>query len=269
MKDGSFSLMCKAAVHCTNLEHALKVIIKYFRAYLDDMTVCLQGTSITARVQLVQSPKVVCRPFAHETMLVMIHGLLCWLVGRRLPISCAGFAFPRPPHASEYAILFCADLRFDQASTFFELTPAFLKLPIVQNSNTAAIFLRSAPQNLLLKYKNTASLEARIRRKIKSSLPMELPTTESLARLLHITPATLYRRLKAEGKTYRTIRDELRRDLAVNYLASTKMDLQDVADATGFESVSAFHRAFRTWTGSSPSAFRRLRSREAPTSEWR
>jgi len=51
--------------------------------------------------------------------------------------------------------------------------------------------------------------------------------------------------------------DEIRRDLALRYLASGKSDLTEIAFLVGYSELSAFDRAFRRWTGSTPRAFAR------------
>ncbi|MGA3797637.1 helix-turn-helix domain-containing protein [Pseudomonas sp. GL-RE-29] len=57
--------------------------------------------------------------------------------------------------------------------------------------------------------------------------------------------STLQRRLQAEGTHYQNLRDNLRRDMAIDLLSRGDMTVIQVAAATGFEETSAFHRAFR------------------------
>jgi AraC-like DNA-binding protein len=187
----------------------------------------------------------------------MVYGLACWLVGRRIPILHAGFAYPAPEHSAEYLVLFSNSLRFEQPRTFIEFDAAFLDLPVVQSERSAKDFLRIAPENILLRYKNAQSLAARIRRRLRHELPHKLPELEILAREFHAAPATLRRRLKAEGQSYQSIKDDLRRDLAITYLSSTSKSVREIAQALGFLEPSAFHRAFRRWAHTSPGAYRR------------
>jgi AraC-like DNA-binding protein len=258
MKAGSFALLCRAVVHCNKLGGALERAIRCFGVFLDDISVELSKAGGRARIALQQQPPA--RPakrFAHETLLVMMHGLACWLVGRRIPILAAGFAYPAPAHAGEYAAIFGPSLDFNEPRTFIEFDAAALDLRVVQSERSAKDFLRVAPQNILLKYKSSQSIAARIRRRFRQTLPNELPDLDTIAREFDIAPATLRRRLKAEGQAYQSIKDDLRRDLAIAYLSSTDMSVRDIAWALGFEEPSAFHRAFRRWANSSPGAYRR------------
>jgi AraC-like DNA-binding protein len=72
-----------------------------------------------------------------------------------------------------------------------------------------------------------------------------------------MTPATLRRRLRSEGQSFASIKEEIRSTLAQSLLRESDLSVADIACEVGFTEPSAFHRAFRKWTGASPAAFRR------------
>jgi AraC-like DNA-binding protein len=127
----------------------------------------------------------------------------------------------------------------------------------VQNERSVKEFLRTAPESILVKYKNGSSLSARIRRRLRQLLPGEVPDFDRLAGELNMTSATMRRRLHEEGASYQGIKDQLRRDLAIGYLSHSDRSVTDIALELGFSERSAFHRAFRKWTGAAPGEFRR------------
>ena len=86
------------------------------------------------------------------------------------------------------------------------------------------------------------------------------PVFEDLAGELRTTPTTLRRRLDREGTSYQTIKDELRSDVAIDYLCNSSMSVDEIAARIGFRDASAFHRAFKRWTGVQPGEYRRRRS---------
>ena len=88
-------------------------------------------------------------------------------------------------------------------------------------------------------------------------MPGELPEFETLAGEMNMTAATLRRRLHDEGTSYQSIKDQLRRDLAISYLSHSARSAMDIGLELGFSERSAFHRAFKKWTGASPGEFRR------------
>jgi AraC-like DNA-binding protein len=202
--------------------------------------------------------------FAYATAFIMIYGLLCWLVGRRIPVLAAHLRCPEPRAAAEYRLMFCDDMRFGQSASYVDLAPDFARLPMVQTGASLKVFLRAAPANFIVKYRNVDSLAAQVRRKLRQMPPAEWPGSEQLATALNMAEATLRRRLKQEGVTYQAIRDALRRDIAIARLADTTETIAEIAHALGFAEPSAFHRAFRKWTGVRPAAYRVVRGMTEP-----
>ncbi|MGA9526123.1 MAG: helix-turn-helix transcriptional regulator, partial [Myxococcaceae bacterium] len=96
-----------------------------------------------------------------------------------------------------------------------------------------------------------------VRQRVTSALSGGEPTLEAIASQLAITPRTLQRRLKEHGTTYQLLLEELRRELALRYLRDHGLEISEVAFLLGFSEPSAFHRAFRRWTGTTPLSFRR------------
>ena len=67
---------------------------------------------------------------------------------------------------------------------------------------------------------------------------------------------TLRRHLREEGSSFQELKDHLRRDLAIYHLGRDELAIQDIAEQLGFSEPSAFHRAFKKWTGLTPGAYR-------------
>jgi len=258
MKAGSFAMMCHAAIGCKTLSQALDRSLRFYALLLDDISGAAQRDAGEARIVLHgRAAGADQRVFAHELLLMLLYGVSCWLVGRRIPILRAEFSYAEPAHSAEYRLMYCTDLRFNAANTTIAFDAAYLDLPVVQNEQSIKEFLRTAPESILLKYKNGSSLAARVRRRLRQFLPGAVPDFEGLALQLNMTPATLRRRLHEEGVSYQSIKDQLRRDLAIGYLSHSGRSVMDIALELGFSERSAFHRAFRKWTGASPGEFRR------------
>ena len=262
MKVGSFALLCHAVLPTGTLDRALRQILRGFSIFLDQVTGEVrrdqQHVVVTVKNFIAHAPS---RRFADETFLVMVHGLLCWLAGRRIPLQAADFAYHRPPHAPEYAVMFSESVRFGAGDfTSVRFDAAHLALPVIQNARTLKHFLRTAPQSVFLKYKNEGSWAARVRRRLRVCISeREWPVFESVAEAFHVSPTTLRRRLEAEGHSYQGIKDELRRDEAIHWLCNGSLSIAEVAHLVGFEEPSAFHRAFKRWSGVAPGAYREQR----------
>jgi AraC-like DNA-binding protein len=258
MKAGSFAMLCHAAVACRNLGQALDRSLRFYSLILDDISGTLVRDGREARIVLREhAAGAGQRVFAHELLLMLLYGMSCWLVGRRIPILRAEFSYPEPAHSAEYRLMYCPDLRFGRPNTAIAVDAGHLDLPVVQNESSIKEFLRTAPESILLKYKNGKSLSARVRRRLRQFEPGEVPDFDGLAGELNLTPATMRRRLHEEGTSFQSIKDQLRRDLAIGYLSHTDRSVMEIALELGFSERSAFHRAFRKWTGASPGEFRR------------
>jgi AraC-like DNA-binding protein len=258
MKAGSFAMLCHSVLSCKTLGQAIDRSLRFYALLLDDIS----GTSEhdTNEARIILHERVVGagqRVFAHELLLLLLYGVSCWLVGRRIPILRTEFSYPEPAHSAEYRLMYCADLKFNRPNTLIAFEASYLDLPVVQNERSIKEFLRTAPESILVKYKNGSSLTAKIRRRLRQFLPGEVPDFESLADELNMTAATMRRRLHEEGESYQSIKDQLRRDLAIGYLSHSSRSVMDIALELGFSERSAFHRAFRKWTGASPGEFRR------------
>lgn len=86
--------------------------------------------------------------------------------------------------------------------------------------------------------------------------PGRFPGLEEIADRLHLTSRTLRRKLSAEGSSYASILASTRRRMAIEYLRTTRMKIEEVAEAVGFADVANFRHAFRKWTGHCPSDYR-------------
>lgn len=257
MKVGSFAMLSQSLVHCTTLRSALQRMVRGFNLLLDDFQCSLDTGDSYASIGIVHTPgRRQSAVFGCETLLMMQHGLACWLIGRRIPILQASFCYPEPERSAEYGRMYSSELRFGQPHTALVFEPSLLDLPVIQDQRTVHEFVRQAPENIILKYKNTNGLAAQIRRRLRSAGRDQWPSFEGFAERLHMTPSTLRRRLLDEGASYQDIKDQLRRDIAIEYLCHTSSSVTDIACELGFSEASAFHRAFKKWTGANPGEYR-------------
>lgn len=102
-----------------------------------------------------------------------------------------------------------------------------------------------------------ATTAQRVRAALLEALPSGLASMEGIARKLTLSKRTLQRRIEAEGTSYQQILTETRADLARHYLDNTALSVAEISFLLGFSEPNSFHRAFRTWTGTTPDRARR------------
>lgn len=266
MKVGSFAMLCHALVAQATVGAALRQAVRYFGLFFDDIGASLRVAGGTAtlvidnRIGAGRDDAAArdARRFADETLLVMLHGLLCWLVGRRVPLGRLEWSRPPPAHADEYRRMFSPLQRFDMPLTAAHFDARVLAGAVSVTAGSLKAFLRDAPQSVFLKQVVATGLSDRVRRQCRDALDRgdAAPTLVVLAQACRLSPATLRRRLEDEGAAWGRLKDEVRRDLALQLLAEGGLSVGDIAARLGFDDASTFYRAFRKWTGSAPGAWR-------------
>jgi AraC-like DNA-binding protein len=108
------------------------------------------------------------------------------------------------------------------------------------------------------------NIQGRVREVLTQRLSHGEPSQEEVAELLNMSARTLQRKLGDGGTTYKEILDETRRVLALAYLSAPRHSVSDVTYLLGFSAGSSFTRAFRRWTGQSPSVWRAGASARSP-----
>lgn len=201
------------------------------------------------------APGIPFKPQAQDLTLKLLHGLSSWLVMRRLPLNRVDFAFPAPPFAAEYQTLYPGPVRFDQAESALQIDTAYLHLPVRRTRQELVQFVHRAPQDWIFATFKEALLSQRLRDYLAAQLPVSAGVDDA-ARALHMSTRTLHRRLNDEGSSFQKVKDALRRDMAVQMLTRSRSPIAAISADLGFDSAASFHRAFRLWTGDTPSAYR-------------
>ena len=128
-------------------------------------------------------------------------------------------------------------------------------IPRMANPSLSAHFDRQA-ERLLQKARDTDDLPLRVRHVVEHSLPSGEPASSRVAKQLAMSERTLRRSLATDGSSFRAIVEDVRKDRAALLLEDDRSSLAEIAIALGFSELSAFSRAFKRWTGRSPSEAR-------------
>jgi AraC-like DNA-binding protein len=259
-KTGTFAMMCHALIHCRTLDKALNRGLLFYSLFPEGPRLTLTFEGDWVRLSLDDSQ--FCDPdhFLTESQLMVWHRLASWLIGQRIRLEQATFSYPKPEHCAEYDLLFPCPMEFSevksttvQSSLLFH--SRYLNMPLLQDERTLKHFLERSPADLLARPDDGDSLSSQLRR-LLSRDSSRWPDLEAVAAHLHISPQTLRRHLREEGSSFQELKDQLRRDIAIYHLGRADLSLQQIAEALGFSEPSAFHRAFKKWTGLTPGAYR-------------
>ena len=131
---------------------------------------------------------------------------------------------------------------------------------------TANPGVASASDQLMIDYLarlDRDDVAARVKSEVLGRLPAGVPTQGTIGRALGMSARTLHRRLADGGTSFEKLLDETRRELGSEYLRRSDYSVGEVAYLLGFAEPSSFNRAFRRWTGKSPSEFRQAQTAAA------
>lgn len=241
----------------SSLPSALHRFSTFWNLLLDDYRLDLETGSGHAGIRLVPRGSQPVQRFGHMLILKLAHGLLSWLAGHEVPVRAVQFAFARPGFASDYSVIFPAQVSFEaqQSAIFFETA----EMGPAQVRSTAELkaFLDRAPRDWIFTgfHEHAQSL---LVREFLYRTRWEDCQLAGAARAMHVTPRTLIRRLETEETSFQAIKDGLRRDLAIRDLQAGSKSIEEISQDVGFSSAANFHRAFRRWTGVTPSSYRKL-----------
>jgi AraC-like DNA-binding protein len=174
------------------------------------------------------------------------------------------FAHPEPSYVEAYRQYFSCPLFFGGGTNDIVFHKDTLAAPMARSDATVSEAYEQHARRLLERLPAVEGVAGRVRRIVIEQLRGGEVTMELMAVRMAMSVPTLRRRLDQEGTTFSDIVDEIRKELAERYLREPAMAVSEVAFLLGFSSESAFHRAFRRWTGIAPSEFR-ARARSYPS----
>jgi AraC-like DNA-binding protein len=206
-------------------------------------------------IEPADGPGTLTRPYV-EYVLAAVFLRIREATGVRFPLASVDFAFPQPPSIAEHQRIFDCDVRFGAAENR-------LRIPhetwVVQNA-------RAQPELFGVLLDHARTLQAKVprepeeltqvRQAIADALRSGEPSLALVARQLGMSPRTLQRRLGEHELRFADLLDTTREGLARDYLNDRKIALAEVAYLLGYSEQSAFNRAFKRWTGVSPTQFR-------------
>lgn len=255
LRPGTFGQCMKQLIGSASLGEALRLGFAFYDLLLPDFVARLSVQDGMAHIRFVLRRGNDLRlDYAIKAFMLFTFGSASWLVARRIPLLALDYT--PGMQSSETSRVYQAPIRQNQPHVGMSFDAQWLDLPVVQSPQSLREFLAGAPANLIVKYRDTSSLTDRIRRLLRKRLGDELPSLEEVGEQLAVTPQTLRRRLREEGRGYQQIKDELRRDAAIEYLVQTRLPLLEIANRVGFSEASTFHRAFKSWTGVAPGEYR-------------
>jgi AraC-like DNA-binding protein len=180
--------------------------------------------------------------------------LMRMICGPEWQLSAAYFAHPPPADITPYRELFHAPVHFDQEITALSFPAYWLKRPVHNADPALCPMLQDYMTQI--EQQHSGNFPGQIRRVVRTMLSTGKCTSDRLADLFSMHRRTLYRRLTANGTTFKGIVEEARNEIAARNLAETNMPISQLAALLGYRDTNSFIRAFRRWSGAAPTEWR-------------
>jgi len=257
LAEGAFDLLDYLLVTAETLGAGLAALVRYVRLLEDDaewQLVAELGEPDEARmVRRVAVPA----PQLDELALTWLLIRSRQASGVRWSPLGVAFQHERPDgDRGELQRVFGCPVSFGAAASELRFAASLLPLRHARaDEKLFAILARYADAELAC-LPSAEDLAARVSAAVARQLASGLPDLASTAAAVHLPERTLQRRLAEKGVTHSALVDDVRRSLALQYLAETRLTIGDIAQRLRFSDTTAFHRAFKRWTGAAPSEFR-------------
>lgn len=261
-KSGAFAFMARHSLNYDSLEAVLAQGIQFYNLFTDDIQMRMrqQGNLVEFEIEFAR-PELDPDFFFQEFWMVIWHRYASWIVGKKIPLNQVSFTYSKPDHRNELKHLFPCRHYFNQPCLKFTFSADFLAQSPVRTQRDLSQFLRHSPADMITIPGDEQGFRARIRALLlqQDSEVLQCPSFEALAQQFNISSQTLRRKLKSEGSSYPQIKDEIRRDLAVEKLFSQKLSVSEIAHTLGYSESRSFTRAFKQWTRLTPTGYLQLK----------
>lgn len=181
---------------------------------------------------------------------------ICQMTERRLVPRRIAFRHSAPRDVSTHQELMGRAPEFEADFDGFEAELGWLDEPVRGKNPKLRAYFEKQCQSARDAFASDPAFTALVRERLAASMEGGALGMNEIARALGTSPRSLHRRLQDEGTSFNELVDQVRRQFAEQYLARPRLAISEVAYLVGFNGPSAFHKAFRRWTGVTPSEYR-------------
>lgn len=189
----------------------------------------------------------------HMAVLLSLHRKL---LGMAFKPSLVAYALGEAYEDAEGTAYFGCPVRYGEAENTFTFAASWLDRQPDFGNESVYSELRQLCHGLLQQFELGTGVAGQVRRLILSNLPRPVGF-EQVAKGLNMSERSLRRRLQEEGTSFGRLADELRGQVAMQYVRDTELSVEDIAYMLGFSDASSFRQAFRRWTNAAPQEFRK------------
>jgi AraC-like DNA-binding protein len=258
---GTFRMISLGLIHSPDLRTALSRFVEFSRLATGFVATEIVDDGHYTRLTLDPAGATLTDQLLIDILTAVSHRFAGWLIGEQIPLTAVQMPYPAPAHAEEYELIYGIAPTFDAVSAAFTFESKYLDAPVIRSEAELFDFIRNSPADLLFRRDYHPTTASRVRKILERG---DRASAEEVARRLAVSPQHLRRLLREDGTSFRQIREDILRDAAITSLVRGAETVDELSDRLGFSEASAFRRAFRRWTGSSPGSYRSDSAPSAP-----
>jgi AraC-like DNA-binding protein len=253
--ESTFAPLSHLIAHSADLGTALQTLFDYHRLVADEASYALvpDGDRLTLRLTKLLHPSARLRTFVVEMEAVGIYRMMRTFGVRPQLVS---FGYPAPAYRDEYARIFKGSERFDAPHSGITFGRSSLSSVSPHKDDEIHRALQAIASRRVLRLTKRTPCALLVREHLVKQRMCIRPDMTQAAEALGVSARSLRRRLKAEGTSFYDVATKAATIIAKELLADMRKSIQEVAFEMGFADASGFHRAFKRWTGLTPSAYR-------------
>jgi AraC-like DNA-binding protein len=262
VKRGMFALLAERLINCKTLEEVLMHTSDFYQLTGDQLQLEIEtkGTYVVCSLTInFEKKRIGSTPdsLLTELLLLIFHRFSSWLIGELIPLNKVCVKHTQPEHHEEYRLMFPCRCEFEHKQNGLVFDAKYLLSPIVQHADSLSEYLNQVPLQWFRKQSYYDTYSAKVIRVLENAVLEKETHLESVASTLNMSARTLRRKLIVEGCRFQQLKDNTRRDKAINLLEQDELTIAQIGLAIGFTELATFSRAFKHWTGVSPSTYRR------------
>ena len=257
LRVGSFKMLCHACSDCKTLRSVIHRTINFFKLISDEYQFNLEvkGEECLFTLQHHKAEKNNDDYFMLCLSIVLIRWF-AWLIDRVIKLERVEFKFDNFAALDDFERIFQSKVEFNQSNNRIVFASHFLNHSVMVPQEKLPAMLISAPYCFLSHYQQQNSIAEQVRKILTSSDEFAQIKLSGVADKLHVSSATLTRKLKAENTSFMDIKDRTRKSKALTLLRTSDESVTAISYQLGFSEASAFNRAFKKWTGENPAEYR-------------
>lgn len=254
--DTALTVLGHLAIACKTLREAERLLEQYGSLVLEDAEF---GLHVDDRVATFfyrpSSSSQTDRIYATEYLFAVIYRV----ASRFTPTPTVyeiRFSYDEPWDLTAYEQVFRCPVHFGTERDEIRFDPKMLDVPQRHGDEVVVELLKPRADELLSALHAPSALPSRVRDFIRTARQPSKLDAPQVAAALGMAERTLRRHLRRSGTTIRDLIESTLRDMACSALKESHVPIKEVAHRLGFSGASTFHRAFKRWTGLTPSEYR-------------